>query len=220
MILFEDVVGSGENDVSDEVLVLRSHHGDQDAVARLYQRYRALIRKIAATYYLPGADRDDLWQEGMIGLYKAICDFQPDKHIPFPAFARVCITRHLISVVKTSTRQKHALLNASLSLEKSYGDECNILSLVDLVKARSSDTPEGNVLEREAWREFQLFLQRELSQLEYDVLRLYVDGWSYEQISYSRGISLKAVDNALQRIRRKLTARWIHENSLLSRIYA
>ncbi len=207
--------------ISDEYLVAKAKQGDQEAFDILCKRYHLLVKKSSYSYFLQGADRDDVWQEGMIGLYKAICDYQFEKNVPFFHFARLCITRQVVSAVKASTRQKHAILNSSLSFErKEKVDFSDGLSLVERFHLELDDSPEERFVNRENWHDFKSFLLETLTCLEYDVLRYYIDGWTYEEIANHLSVSLKSVDNALQRIKRKVTKRWLNDRGLAKQYYA
>ena len=191
-------------DVSDEDLVGWARHGDDDALARLLQKYRGFARVKARSYFLVGADREDIVQEGMIGLYKAVRDFNPDLQTSFHAFAELCITRQIITAIKTATRQKHGPLNNYVSLSRPVvADDDGERCLGDVLPAGSCD-PADLVISAERIRALQVHVDAALSDLEAEVLRLYVDGKSYQEIADLLQRHVKSIDNALQRIKRKL----------------
>ena len=192
--------GCGETE-----LILRARAGDDAAVHELLDRYRVLARTKARSYFLVGSDRDDVVQEGMIGLYKAIRDFQPDKGASFRTFAELCVTRQIVTAVKASTRLKHAPLSTSVSLDRPVGDE-DAGSLGDLLPACSSNDPASAVVSADQLRALQLHFDEVLSDLEQQVLRHHVEGKSYDEIAAMLQRHVKSVDNALQRIKRKLQA--------------
>jgi RNA polymerase sporulation-specific sigma factor len=163
----------------------------------LLQKYKPLVKKKAAVYYLIGGDRDDLIQEGMIGLYKAIRDYDTSGGMPFHPFALLCINRQILSAVKASARQKHIPLNTSLSL--SNPDEAETAS-----GSHYAPSPEALVIGRESYNDIDLFLQKHLSPLEYAVLMYHLEGRSQAETAEALNKNVKAVDNTLQRIRRKM----------------
>jgi RNA polymerase sporulation-specific sigma factor len=191
----------------DEELVDRARGGDDLAIETLLHRYRHYARAKARTYFLAGADREDIVQEGMIGLFKAIRDFQIDKNTAFRAFAELCITRQIITAIKTATRQKHIPLNSYVSLNKpasgsSEGDEDRPLS--DALVSSTVADPAELVISAEEIASIKQSVGRLLSGLETEVLQLYMDGKSYQEIADMLGRHVKSIDNALQRIKRKL----------------
>jgi len=190
--------GCGETE-----LILKARGGDESAVHELLDRYRILARTKARSYFLVGSDRDDVVQEGMIGLYKAIRDFQPDRGASFRTFAELCVTRQIVTAVKSATRMKHAPLSQSMSLDRPVdGDEGSCLG--DLVPALASADPATTVVSAEQLRALQRHFDEVLSDLEAQVLRHHVEGKSYEQIAAMLQRHVKSVDNALQRIKKKL----------------
>lgn len=170
---------------------------------QLLDNYRVLARSKARSYFLVGSDRDDVVQEGMIGLYKAIRDFEPDRGASFRTFAELCVTRQIVTAVKGATRLKHAPLSSSVSLDKPIGDEEGSC-LGDLVPALASSDPATTVVSAEELRALQRHFDEVLSDLETQVLRHHVEGKSYDQIAAMLQRHVKSVDNALQRIKRKL----------------
>lgn len=186
-------------------LILAAQAGDEDASAALVAKYRSFVRCKARSYFLAGADRDDVIQEGMIGLYKAIRDYRAERQSSFRSFAELCVTRQLITAIKTASRQKHTPLNSYVSLQRSAGSEDEgdrVLS--DILAARDVCDPADIVIS--AWEATSIRdgFTEALSGFESDVLRLYVDGRSYNEIADSLGRHPKAVDNALQRVKRKV----------------
>jgi RNA polymerase sporulation-specific sigma factor len=179
--------------------------GDENASSAIITKYRSLVRCKARSYFLAGADRDDVVQEGMIGLYKAVRDFRPDRQTSFRSFAELCVTRQLITAIKTASRQKHTPLNTYISLHRPAGAEGEgdrVLS--DILSAREVCDPAEVVIS--AWETASIkegFIGA-LSGFETDVLRLYVNGSSYNEIADELGRHSKAVDNALQRVKRKV----------------
>jgi RNA polymerase sigma-H factor len=197
------------SDASDEELVLRARSGEQASLEHLLIRYKDFARMKARSYFLVGADREDIIQEGMIGLYKSIRDFLPDRQSSFRAFAELCITRQIITAIKTATRQKHIPLNSYVSLNRTMssdegGDGDRIL--VDVLPTRTTPDPVELVISSEEVRSMQTSFRDMLSDLESEVLRLYLDGKSYQDIAETLQRHVKSIDNALQRIKRKIEA--------------
>ena len=193
--------------VSDEDLVDRARAGHEIALEVLLNRYRHYARAKARTYFLAGADREDIVQEGMIGLCKAIRDFDIKKNPAFRAFAELCITRQIITAIKTATRQKHIPLNSYVSLNKSSsttGEETENRSLEEALVGEVIDDPAELVISSEEISNIKASMGRLLSELETEVLQLYIDGKSYQEIADMLGRHVKSIDNALQRIKRKL----------------
>ena len=191
--------GCGETE-----LIVRARRGDDAAVHELLDRYRVLARTKARSYFLVGSDRDDVVQEGMIGLYKAIRDFEPDRGASFRTFAELCVTRQIVTAVKGATRMKHAPLSTSISLDRPVGDADGGDSLADLFPALASADPATAVVSAEELRALQRHFDEVLSDLEAQVLRHHVEGKSYEEIAAMLQRHVKSVDNALQRIKKKL----------------
>ena len=190
---------------SDETLIEAARGGDEGAIEALLERYRHYARAKARSYFLAGADKEDVVQEGMIGLYKAIRDFDPSKNIAFRAFAELCITRQIITAIKTATRQKHIPLNSYVSLSKPViGDGDEERPLEDALQLRGPVDPADLVVSAEEIDDIRTTMGRLLSDLETEVLRLYMEGKSYQQIADMLGRHVKSIDNALQRIKRKL----------------
>ncbi len=190
---------------TDDELVLASRHGDDAALAELLTKYRAFARVKARSYFLVGADREDIVQEGMIGLYKAIRDFNPDMQSSFRAFAELCVTRQIITAIKTATRQKHGPLNNYVSFNRPVGsDDDGERVLADVLPTVAISDPADLVISAERIRALQAHFDEVLSDLETEVLRLYVEGKSYQEIAERLQRHVKSIDNALQRIKRKL----------------
>lgn len=192
------------DELLDEELVEQVHLGNTNALDYLITKYRLFVKVKARSYFLIGADKEDIIQEGMIGLYKAIRDFKGDKLASFRAFAELCITRQIITAIKTATRQKHIPLNSYVSLDKPIYDEDSERTLMDVITSPLSDNPEHLMINREEYSRLEGQMSEVLSDLEQQVLVLYLEGRSYNEISSLLNRSTKSIDNALQRIKRKL----------------
>jgi RNA polymerase sporulation-specific sigma factor len=190
--------------MSDEALVEAVHEGDTDSLEFLIHRYRNFVRAKARAYFLVGADREDIVQEGLIGLYKSIRDFRGDKFTSFKAFAELCITRQIITAIKTATRQKHIPLNSYVSLDKPIYDEESDRTLLDVLRGARVMDPEELLIHREEFDDIEVKMGELLSDLERQVLMLYLDGRSYQEIAEHLDRHVKSIDNALQRVKRKL----------------
>ncbi len=190
--------------MEDEKVVERVHEGDHDALDYLIRKYRNFVRAKARSYFLIGADKEDIIQEGMIGLYKAIRDFQGDKLSSFKAFAELCITRQIITAIKTATRQKHIPLNSYVSLDKPIYDEESDRTLMDVLTGTKQSDPEEIIIHQEEFDHIEVKMSELLSDLEQKVLSRYLDGQSYQEISHELDRHVKSIDNALQRVKRKL----------------
>lgn len=189
----------------DEQTVLAARAGDDAALAEILTRFRAHARAKARTYFLVGADREDLLQEAMIGLYKAVRDFNPERETSFRAFADLCMTRQIITAIKGATRFKHAPLNSYVSFSRPVlTDDDGDRVLADVLPGPELSDPAEHVICAERIRDLQAHLDQVLSDLEVEVLRLYVDGKSYIEIAELLQRHVKSIDNALQRIKRKL----------------
>jgi RNA polymerase sporulation-specific sigma factor len=203
MALLADV--SPLTELSDDDLVAQFHGGDNDALNVLLERYRRFARAKSRGYFLVGADSDDIEQEGMIGLYKAARDYRPDRQSSFRAFAELCITRQVITAIKTATRQKHQPLNQYVSISGVRGsDDPGERSVEDLLDDHYIADPAEEVVAAERMDDMRTAMAEMLSGLEVDVLKLYVSGKSYQEIGDKLGRHVKSIDNALQRIKRKL----------------
>ena len=200
-------------EVSDEDLAEQARQGSDQAIETLLNRYRHYARAKARTYFLAGADKEDIVQEGMIGLFKAIRDFRADRNSAFRAFAELCITRQIITAIKTATRQKHIPLNSYVSLNKQTGgdDDDDGRSLGDVLVSLDSIDPAELVVSAEEIAAIKESMGKVLSELETEVLQLYMDGKSYQEIAGYLGRHVKSIDNALQRIKRKLEQHLIKE---------
>jgi RNA polymerase sporulation-specific sigma factor len=196
---------NARTDACDEDLVQRAWDGDSAALDGLLARYRGFVRAKARSYFLVGADREDVIQEGMIGLYKAIRDFDPAREAGFRGFADLCVTRQIITAVKTATRQKHAPLNTyvSLHMPSHQDDDTEPTELIDQFSAIVDD-PADSVVSAQEIEQLRAYFGEILSDLEAKVLQRYVAGHSYEEIAGELSRHVKSIDNALQRIKRKL----------------
>ena len=199
-------------DLSDARLVERFRLGETEAGDILLRRYRRLARAKARCYFLVGADADDIEQEGMIGLFKAARDFRPDREASFRVFAELCITRQMMSAIKTATRQKHQFLNRYVSICSGQVGEAGERAIEKLLWAHVEADPADTIVSDECLASLRRALVEILSGLESEVLRLYVDGQSYQEISEQLGRQVKTIDNALQRIKRKLDLH-LHEQA-------
>ncbi|MDE5415742.1 RNA polymerase sporulation sigma factor SigH [Alkalihalobacterium chitinilyticum] len=188
----------------DELLVEKVREGDSAALEYLINKYKNFVRAKARSYFLIGADHEDIVQEGMIGLYKAIRDYKEDKLSSFKAFAELCITRQIITAIKTATRQKHIPLNSYVSLDKPLYDEESDRTLLDVICGTKVTNPEELLINQEEFDDIELKMGEILSELERKVLMLYLDGRSYQEISADLNRHVKSIDNALQRVKRKL----------------
>ena len=190
--------------MADEEIVALAQEGDGAALEYLLNKYKNFVRTKARSYFLIGADHEDIVQEGMIGLYKAIRDFKSEKLTSFRAFAELCVTRQIITAIKTATRQKHIPLNSYVSLNKPIYDEESDRTLLDVISEEVPSDPEAMLIDREDLSFIEGRIGEMLSDLEKQVLVLYMEGKSYVEISRAMGRHVKSVDNALQRIKRKL----------------
>ena len=190
--------------MTDEEIVALAQAGDGAALEFLLNKYKNFVRTKARSYFLIGADHEDIVQEGMIGLYKAIRDFKSEKLTSFRAFAELCVTRQIITAIKTATRQKHIPLNSYVSLNKPIYDEESDRTLLDVISEEVPSDPEAMLIDREDLSFIEGRIGEMLSDLEKQVLVLYMEGKSYVEISKAMGRHVKSVDNALQRIKRKL----------------
>lgn len=190
--------------LADEQVVEFVHDGNNQALEYLIDKHKNFVKAKARSYFLIGADREDIIQEGMIGLFKAIRDFQDDKLSSFKAFAELCITRQMITAIKTATRQKHIPLNSYVSLDKPLYDEESDRTLLDVIVGSRVSDPEETIINREDFDSIEFKMSEILSELEQKVLSLYLDGRSYQEISADLDRHVKSIDNALQRVKRKL----------------
>lgn len=197
--------------MTDEEIVRLCHEGDTSAEEYLLNKYKNFVRSKARSYFLIGADHEDIVQEGMIGLYKAIRDYKQEKLSSFRAFAELCITRQIITAIKTATRQKHIPLNSYVSLNKPLYDEESDRTLLDIIMEGSTGNPEDLIINQENLGNIHQKINEVLSGLEQEVLAAYLDGKSYQEIAESLGRHVKSIDNALQRVKRKLE-KYLEEN--------
>lgn len=193
-----------EQDTLDEAIVEAAKNGEIEALELLIKKYKNFVRSKARSYFLIGADREDIIQEGMIGLYKAIRDYKPDKLSSFKAFAELCITRQIITAIKTATRQKHIPLNSYVSLNKPIYDEESDRTLLDVISGHKITDPEELMICKEELVHIEGKIGEILSDLESKVLMLYLQGRSYQEIAGDLNRHVKSIDNALQRVKRKL----------------
>lgn len=192
---------------SDEEIIENVRDGEASGMDELFERYKDVVRSIASTMYLIGGETEDLIQEGMIGLFKAVQEYDPGRDASFGTFARLCITRQIYSAVKASGRKKHIPLNTYVSLyeERKDDDESGrSVEVQDMLRASDATEPEHVVLSNEKSTEIERAIEEELSSFERNVLELYVTGMSYSDIADVLGKNEKATDNAIQRIRGKL----------------
>ncbi len=192
------------SEMPDEQVVEYARAGDEEALEYLIKKYRNFVRAKARSYFLIGADREDIIQEGMIGLYKAVRDFQPDKLSSFRAFAELCITRQIITAIKTATRQKHIPLNSYVSLNKPIYDDESDRTLLDVLSGTRISDPEELIISQEDFSSIESKISELLSDLEWEVLSSYLEGKSYQEIATDLDRHVKSIDNALQRVKRKL----------------
>lgn len=190
--------------LEDEAIVDLYRNGDLAAQEYLIVKYKNFVRSKARSYFLIGADKEDIIQEGMIGLYKAIRDYRDDKQSSFRAFADLCITRQIITAIKTATRQKHIPLNSYVSLNKPIYDEESDRTLLDVISGIHIADPEEIVINQEQMDDIELKMGEILSSLEMEVLTYYLEGKSYQEIAEELDRHVKSIDNALQRVKRKL----------------
>lgn len=190
--------------MEDEEIIKDAKDGDPIALEYLIKKYKNFVRAKARSYFLIGADKEDIIQEGMIGLYKAIRDYREDKLSSFRAFAELCITRQIITAIKTATRQKHIPLNSYVSLNKPIYDEESDRTLLDVLSGVKITDPEELIIGREELNHIENKIGEILSDLEWEVLMSYLQGKSYQEIAVDLERHVKSIDNALQRVKRKL----------------
>ncbi|QPJ86186.1 RNA polymerase sporulation sigma factor SigH [Sarcina sp. JB2] len=192
------------NEISDEEIVLKAKGGNKLAQEKIINKYEQFVRNKAKSYFLIGADKEDIYQEGMIGLYKAIIDFNPEKLTSFKGFAELCITRQIITAIKTATRQKHIPLNTYVSLNKPMYEEESDRTLLDVIEGLTVSDPEELIIGREEVNHIEKEISKVLSELELEVLMSYLDGKTYQEIACDLDRQAKSIDNALQRVKKKL----------------
>ena len=195
-----------QRELADLQLVVRARNGDQAALDGLIRRYTGFVRLKASSYFLAGGDAEDLIQEGLIGLYKAVRDFRHDKETSFRSFAELCVTRQIITAIKTATRFKHSPLNTYVSFSNTPAgqDSDSDVTLGDALPGPSVDDPSICVISTEELQSLVFSLGTGLSKLEADALKLYLEGSSYEEMAEQLGCDTKTIDNALQRVKRKV----------------
>ena len=190
--------------MADEQIVKLAQDANGAALEYLLNKYKNFVRTKARSYFLIGADHEDIVQEGMIGLYKAIRDYKAEKLSSFRAFAELCVTRQIITAIKTATRQKHIPLNSYISLNKPIYEEDSDRTLLDVITEESMSNPEEMIIDREDLSMIEGRIGQMLSDLEKDVLVRYMEGKSYVEIAGEMNRHVKSIDNALQRVKRKL----------------
>jgi RNA polymerase sporulation-specific sigma factor len=195
-----------QRELEDLQLVIRARNGDQTALDGLIRRYTGFVRLKASSYFLAGGDAEDLVQEGLIGLYKAVRDFRADKETSFRSFAELCVTRQIITAIKTATRFKHSPLNSYVSFSHTPAgqDADSDCTLGDALPGPTVNDPSVCVISTEELQSLVFCLGSGLSKLEADALRLYLEGLSYEGMAAELGCDTKTIDNALQRVKRKI----------------
>jgi RNA polymerase sporulation-specific sigma factor len=195
-----------QRELADLQLVVRARNGDHAALDALIRRYTGFVRLKASSYFLAGGDPEDLIQEGLIGLYKAVRDFRHDKETSFRSFAELCVTRQIITAIKTATRFKHSPLNTYISFSNTPAgqDSDSDVTLGDALPGPSVDDPSICVISTEELQSLVFSLGTGLSKLEADALKLYLEGSSYEEMAAELGCDTKTIDNALQRVKRKV----------------
>lgn len=192
------------NALSDEKIVELSKSGDEYATDFLIEKYKNFVKSRARTYFLIGADKEDLIQEGMIGLYKAIRDYNPEKLATFKSFAEICVTRQIITAIKTATRQKHMPLNSYISLNKPVYEDESERMMIDMIAEKDNFNPEEIMITKEHFGDMLKKMSTVLSKYEWKVMNLFLDGKSYSEIAKKLEKSEKSIDNALQRIKNKV----------------
>lgn len=190
--------------LSDEEIVRRARMGNAEAEDLIISKYKKFVKNKSKAYFLIGADKEDIVQEGMIGLFKAMRDFDQDKLYSFKAFAEMCITRQIITAIKSATRQKHIPLNSYVSLNKPVFEEDSERTLIDVISSEKDTNPEMIFIFKEELDYIETKVSDTLSKLEWKVLRQYLQGKSYFEIARDMKRSVKSIDNALQRVKRKL----------------
>lgn len=189
---------------SEEKIVEEAKKGNRRAQEFIISKYENFVKNKAKSYFLIGADKEDIYQEGMIGLYKAIRDFNGEKSTSFKAFAELCITRQIITAIKTATRQKHIPLNTYISLNKPVSEEESDRTLLDIISSVRITNPEELIIGQEQKEFIEEEINKVLSDLEIQVLQSYLEGKSYQEIACDLDRHSKSIDNALQRVKKKL----------------
>jgi len=202
--LYDNLSMLDYKNMEDEDIVDAAKMGNPFALEYLISRYKGFVKSKARTYFLVGADRDDIIQEGMIGLYKAIRDYDRDKLASFRSFAEICITRQIITAIKSATRQKHIPLNSYVSLNRPMYEEDSERTLMDIIEGARISDPMEVFIGRESMYNIETRIGEVLSELEAEVLRHYIQGKSYSEIAAEMKRDVKSIDNALQRVKKKL----------------
>jgi len=190
--------------MGDDKILEQIKSGNSFALEFLINKYKNFVRSKAKTYFLIGADKEDIVQEGMIGLFKAIRDFNDEKSVSFRAFAEICITRQIITAIKTATRQKHMPLNSYISLNKPVFEEEGERALIETINNDRNSDPEYLFISKEELNGIEGKMSEILSPLELEVLYSYLNGSSYQEIAVTLDKPVKSIDNALQRVKKKL----------------
>lgn len=188
----------------EEEIVIEAQNGDIRAQEYVISKYESFVKAKSKSYFLIGADKEDIYQEGMIGLYKAIRDFNYEKSSTFKGFAELCVTRQIITAIKTATRQKHIPLNTYISLNKPVSEDDSERTLLDILSTIKISDPEELIIGKEEKARIENAIAKVLSDLEMEVLQSYLDGKSYQEIACDLDRQAKSIDNALQRVKRKL----------------
>lgn len=197
-------LGTAFEQMTDDEVIGLAKQGNLPALEHILRRYSGFVKSRARPYFLMGADREDILQEGMIGLYKAVRDFRPEKAVSFRVFAEVCITRQIITAIKTATRQKHVPLNSYISLNRPMFEDGSEKNLGDLLSGEKNMNPEDLMIDRENYEAIGNKITRLLSDREFRTLSLYLQGKSYQEMAEELQCTVKTVDNALQRVKKKL----------------
>ena len=205
LVANDEFYESIDNSQQDEYdIVLKASKGDKIALEYIIKKYKNFVKAKAKSYFLIGADKEDIIQEGMIGLYKAVRDFDASKTNSFKGFADICITRQIITAIKTATRQKHIPLNSYISLNKPVYDEESERTLLDIIATSIVTDPEELIISKEELKHIESKMNELLSDLELQVVEYYLNGKSYQYIADKLKRDAKSIDNALQRVKRKL----------------
>jgi RNA polymerase sporulation-specific sigma factor len=209
-----DLDQQGYVDVVDEGLVRRARGGDQQAMDQIISRYRGFVRLKASAYFLAGGDSEDLIQEGLIGLFKAVRDYRPEREASFRSFAELCVTRQIITAIKTAARNKHSPLNTYVSFSNTRAGSEQETTLADVLPDDPVTDPINQAISTEELTSLVECLGRVLSPLESQVLAMYLEGRSYEEVAERLECNPKSVDNALQRVKRKVETHLSERNVL------
>ena len=205
LVANDEFYESIDNSQQDEYdIVLKASKGDKIALEYIIKKYKNFVKAKAKSYFLIGAEKEDIIQEGMIGLYKAVRDFDASKTNSFKGFADICITRQIITAIKTATRQKHIPLNSYISLNKPVYDEESERTLLDIIATSIVTDPEELIISKEELKHIESKMNELLSDLELQVVEYYLNGKSYQYIADKLKRDVKSIDNALQRVKRKL----------------